>query len=203
MSADGTEPNRLNLPLIYKGGATLGLWIVAVAGIYLGHVAESAKREVPSSIGSTRTAMVDAIEVKARSKDDVYAVVSALAPGRIAALPIARPVRPDIYARQTRPQNRPVGAVATQHDPFETAGTERFDRCLPECESRDPRVVQITTSQADYQTLETSSSASAVPTVEHSLLLVGRHVVSQIADAPGVLLDTGEETLQSLVQLVQ
>jgi hypothetical protein len=203
MSADGTEQNRLNLPLIYKGGATLGLWIAAVAGIYLGHVAESAKREVPSSAGSTKTATVDAVEVTARNKDDIYAFVSGLAPGVISALPIARPVQSDSSARQTRPQNKPVGAVATRHDPFETAGTERFDRCLPECESRDPLIAQATRTQDVYQAFETSSSASGVPTVESSILLVGRLVVSQIADAPRVVLDTGEETLESLVQLVQ
>jgi hypothetical protein len=203
MITDGTEFNRRYRPLIYKGGATLGLWIVVASGFYLGHMAESAKLDRLSSTGSTKTAAVDAIEVKARNKDDGYTFVSAPAAGRIAALPIARPARSDDAARQSSRQNNAVGAAAPRNEPLEFAGTERFDRCMPACESRDPLVVHAAPTQAVYRTLATSSSASDVPTDEHPILLVGRQVVSQIADAPRTVLDTGKETLETLVQLVQ
>jgi hypothetical protein len=203
MMTDGTEFNRRYRPLLYKGGATFGLWMVVAAGFYLGHMAESAKLEQLSSTGSTKTATADAIDVKARNKDDSNTVVSAPAAARIAALPIARPVRSDVSARRSSRQNNPAGAAALRTDPLEFAGAERFDRCMPACESRDPLVAQATATQEVYRTLATSSSVSDAPTDEHPILLVGRHVVSQIADAPRVVLDTGKETLETLVQLVQ
>jgi len=203
MIADGAEFNRRYRTIIFDIGVTFGLWALVATGIYVANEAERAYLDRLSVVGDNAIAAGDDAEMQPRDKDDRYTFVVVPDDGHVAMLPPARPIRVQDSAGQPRRQTYSAGAVPPRNEPFEAAGAERFDRCAPLCESRDPLIARAAVTPEVYRSHATLSSASQAPTDEHVVLHLGREIVDQLVDLPRATLDTGRQALESMVQMVQ
>lgn len=203
MIADEAEFNRRYRTLVFDIGVTFGLWALVAVGIYLGNEAERAYLDRLSVVGGNELAAIEKADAQTRNKDDRYVVAAAPAESHVAALPIARPIEVRDFAAQPRPQPHSEEAASPRNEPIELAGAERFDRCTPLCESRDPMIAPAAAAQEVYRTGAMIGSASQASSSEHIVLHVGRSVVDRIVDLPRATFDTGSEALQSLMQMAQ
>ncbi|KAA1180466.1 hypothetical protein FP026_16710 [Rhizobium tropici] len=98
--------------------------------------------------------------------------------------------------------------VASRTDAVKTSvaasgDVERFDRCLPQCESRDPLI----SGYPQYAEAEPSlvRDDDPPPVVEEGVgfhpLAGARHILTKAADAPGVMLRRGREALDNVARI--
>ena len=101
----------------------------------------------------------------------------------------------------------PVRHVALRPDTTRTKvaaadGAERFDRCLPQCETRDPLIA----GYPEYAQAETPSvNQEPTPAVEERVgfrpLAGARHLLNQAADAPGMMLRRSREVIDNVAHV--
>ncbi|MGG6895515.1 hypothetical protein [Rhizobium sp. BR 315] len=101
----------------------------------------------------------------------------------------------------------PAKHVASRSDIAKTkvaaaSGVEQFDRCLPQCETRDPLIA----GYPQYAQAEVPSvSSDPAPVVEESVgfrpLAGARNLLSQAVDAPGNVLRRGRQALDDVARL--
>ncbi len=101
----------------------------------------------------------------------------------------------------------PVRRVALHSDATKTKvavadGAERFDRCLPQCETRDPLIA----GYPEYAQAESPSvTQEPLPVVEEKAgfrpLAGARHLLNQAVDAPGMMLRRSREALDNVARI--
>ena len=80
-------------------------------------------------------------------------------------------------------------------------GVEHFDRCLPQCETRDPLIA----GEPEYAQADQPLVSDEPPVLEERVgfrpLAGARHLLSQAADAPGVVLRRGRQAIDEVARL--
>lgn len=201
MTADVAGFNRRTL--VFDIGVAVGLWLIVATGVYVAKEAERASLDRPAAVADARAPVVDLAAATPRDKDDGHVLAAAPTASRIGALPIARPIRVHAPAVRSAQQAHTVDAVARRNEPVALADAERFDRCMPVCESRDPLIARAAVVQATYSTDAMIGGPFDDSADEHAVLDVGREVAERIVDLPRATLDTGKEALARLVRMVE
>ncbi|AYG68856.1 MULTISPECIES: hypothetical protein [unclassified Rhizobium] len=133
----------------------------------------------------------------------VQVAVDASPAQQVMSVPIPQP-SPLAAAKSSAPAKK----VASRIDAVKTSvaasgGVERFDRCLPQCETRDPLI----SGYPQYAEAEPSlvRDDDPPPVVDERggfrPLAGARHILTKAVDAPGVLLRRGRETLDNVARL--
>lgn len=101
----------------------------------------------------------------------------------------------------------PAKRIASHSDTVKTkiaaaGGVERFDSCLPQCETRDPLIA----GGQEYAESEPPSVAiDPPPVVEERVgfrpLAGARHLLSRAVDAPGVMLRRSRQAIDEVARL--
>jgi hypothetical protein len=111
-------------------------------------------------------------------------------------LPLARPVTPSKQAALR------VKTVRTETAMASTSGVETYDRCMPQCETRDPLIVGY--PEPVQYPAGSYSSASNEPQdkFSRSPMQQAGNLLSKAAAAPGVALRKGRDMLGSVGRII-
>ncbi|ENN88107.1 hypothetical protein RHSP_38930 [Rhizobium freirei PRF 81] len=101
----------------------------------------------------------------------------------------------------------PAKHVASRPDVAKTkvaaaGGVEQFDRCLPQCETRDPLIAGYPQyAQAEVPSVSTDPAPVAGESVGFRPLVGARKLLSQAADVPGNVLRHGRQALDDVARI--
>lgn len=185
--------------LFFNVAVTLGLWIVVGASLFLAKTAQDEAGSVQQARGGDRPAAPVAASLQGRSKDDID--TAAVRPqfvsltDRGTPLPLARPPRADGVAALPRPKAE-IARAAPRPVPAGLADAERFDRCSPACESRDP-LLPYAAASAGGVTASSSEAYDAGDGID--LLQRGLAIVDAVSGTSMSAIERGSDYLSSVI----
>jgi hypothetical protein len=150
----------------------------------------------------------DNVEQPAVPATDKFVPVAASAPAEQAAVTIDPVPLPEKVLPLTRPANPSKQAASrvktarTETAMASTSEVERYDRCMPQCETRDPLIVGY--PEPVQYPAGSYSSASNEPQdkISRSPMQQAGNILSKAAAAPGVALRKGRDMLDSVGRII-
>lgn len=138
------------------------------------------------------------------SKNGLQVAVDASPARQLMSVPIPQP-----SPLPATKSGTPIGKKVVSHGDVArmkvaaSGGVERFDRCLPQCETRDPLIAGYPQyAQAALPVTKAEDPPPIVREEEGFHPLAGaRHLLIRAADAPGVMLRRGREALDDVARI--
>lgn len=117
------------------------------------------------------------------------------------SVPVPQPSPPAAMIKSSAPAKRVVRTDAGNTKVASSAEVEHFDRCLPQCETRDPLI----TSDPDYTeaalpVADDAPSPVAEERVGFRPLADARNLLSKAVDAPGMMLRRSRQVIDNVAR---
>ncbi|HEY0122543.1 MAG TPA: hypothetical protein VGC14_12425 [Rhizobium sp.] len=189
--------------LARKAGVGLFVCGVTVAGLYA--VART-EAEAPLMSSIDTAGRGGAIEVAdARNFATANDLQSA-----IDASPVVLPtpaIRPATSSKAAATKaSAPVKRVAahaksTDVKTASSSGVTQFDRCMPQCDTRDPMIVGYSEAEQPPEDLQVQARYEPEPQEDRSPVYGVRYILSRAAEAPGFAIRKGRDAIDGVRQL--
>ncbi|MEZ2218557.1 hypothetical protein [Rhizobium sp. RCC_161_2] len=188
--------------LARKVGVGLFVCGVTVAGLYAVARTE-AEAPLMSSVDVTRSGAIEVADARNfATANDLQSAVDA-SPA-VLPTPIFRPATANKSAAakaSTTAKRVAAHAKVTSVKTVTSSDVTQFDRCMPQCDTRDPMIVGLSEADRPPQDLQEQALYVPEPPEDRSPVRGVRYILSRAAEAPAFAIRKGRDAIDGVRQL--